>query len=1104
MDGSSSSHSAQFGSQHFAAPASSREAKDGKDDNGMKGFGHSSSKRDSSPMEDSLDKKAKLNTEEPTVNRCQKPFSALSLSEVLCIEIFAGSARLTAAVRDAGMQGIAVDYDKTRSSGPHIAVYDLNDPSQFEALVEFIRLEKHRIVWVHFAPSCGTASRARERPLRSWERKGYRVPKPLRSDQFPLGVPGLKGIDKHRTETANITYSQTAILAMMWHGWGITISIENPLRSIFWLVPDVVKMLSTIGGYETVFDHCCHGGLRDKSTMWWSNRDWFLSLSQRCDKSHNHAKWNPEVIDGKMVFPTHQEASYPVLLCQRLAAIIKDNAFAMGAHDVTNLQQQLEETSLSGHRFILGMLPRGKKFKPLVSEYGAYQKHVFEINQSTQHEKVLQKLPKGSKILHRRLQRGVLRDNAVQTGESASAEWHGHVRQDEDSPFDGVHCSMDGSYGDFEVLTIGIPREPMDFVEKAVKAGHPRSMSVHLPLVVQDMLRENFEQSPLVLMKKRTAFFWKWTKRAKELVVDEAKYKATLPSHLQGLHKKKKLLLWAEILESLEYPDVDLVRHVAEGFQISGWLAESNVFPKETKRPEYDLDTVKKMAVGLNKAIMQQTLNQTRDDTVDATWSATLDELERGWVFLDNVNNIDLHLVARRFGLRQKEKIRVIDDCTIGGFNRTTGSREKLKLHSIDELSAYISWTMSNIKGFSTEDWVGKTYDLTSAYKQFGVSVADRDILRILTMNAETGEPTLLCTNSLPFGATGSVSSFFRVSVALWYIGVRALGLCWTAFFDDYTLLSRRCLAENAGRTAEMLFDLIGIDFAREGKKCTKFDTIVSTLGVEVNLCSAGGKVLLGHTEKRKSELSDAAGEIIKRKNIDTKVAESLRGRMQWFEGYVFGRTAQRCVQTIGELSLRSSKSSTLTSLELKCFKDLQERVLLAPPIEISRTVLDTWIVFTDGACEGAGDKEGSIGGVLINPNGYLVEYFSSRVPSAFMSKLCETSANPIYELELLPVLVSYFCWRKYLANSQTVFYLDNDAARAGLTKALGATRLAEAIVLHVTSMEAEICNKPWYGRVPTASNIADDPSRLECKYIESLGCQRCEIDWKSPQMQVI
>ena len=86
---------------------------------------------------------------------------------------------------------------------------------------------------------------------------------------------------------------------------------------------------------------------------------------------------------------------------------------------------------------------------------------------------------------------------------------------------------------------------------------------------------------------------------------------------------------------------------------------------------------------------------------------------------------------------------------------------------------------------FSTSDWIGKTYDLTSAYKQFGVSSSDRDILRILTLDHNTGRPVLLGANELPFGATGSVSSFLKVSMAIWYIGVRALGLCWTAFFDD-------------------------------------------------------------------------------------------------------------------------------------------------------------------------------------------------------------------------------------------------------------------------------------------------------------------------------
>ena len=319
-------------------------------------------------------------------------------------------------------------------------------------------------------------------------------------------------------------------------------------------------------------------------------------------------------------------------------------------------------------------------------------------------------------------------------------------------------------------------------------------------------------------------------------------------------------------------------------------------------------------------------------------------------------------------------------------------------------------------------------------------------------MNPESGEPVLLGTNSLPFGPTGSVSAFLRVSLAIWFIGVRALGLCWTAFFDDYTLLSRKCLAKNSGGAAELLFDLLGIDFAREGKKCTDFSTVVSTLGVELNLCGSSGEVLLGHTERRKTELCEAVSDIIQRGKIDTKFAESLRGGMQWFEGYVFGRTAQRCVQTVGELSLRSSRSSTLTQFELKCFKDLQERVSQSPPIEITPQVLDTWIVFTDGACEGLDEKTGSIGGVLVDPFGNLTKYFSSKVPPAVMSKLCEASANPIYELELLPVLVAYLCWRKHLGSCQTVFYLDNDAARAGLTKALGATQHAEAIVHRIMS----------------------------------------------------
>ena len=79
-------------------------------------------------------------TEGLTVDRA---CNALKLNEILVL----GSARLTSAVRDAGLQGIAVDFDKSRSQGPHIAVYDLNDPAQFSSLVGFINLERSRIIW---------------------------------------------------------------------------------------------------------------------------------------------------------------------------------------------------------------------------------------------------------------------------------------------------------------------------------------------------------------------------------------------------------------------------------------------------------------------------------------------------------------------------------------------------------------------------------------------------------------------------------------------------------------------------------------------------------------------------------------------------------------------------------------------------------------------------------------------------------------------------------------------------------------------------------------------------------------------------------------------
>ena len=47
-----------------------------------------------------------------------------------------------------------------------------------------------------------------------------------------------------------------------------------------------------------------------------------------------------------------------------------------------------------------------------------------------------------------------------------------------------------------ELCTLGIPRDPWDFVGKALEVGHPRSMAIHLSEGVEPMLLQNFCEPP--------------------------------------------------------------------------------------------------------------------------------------------------------------------------------------------------------------------------------------------------------------------------------------------------------------------------------------------------------------------------------------------------------------------------------------------------------------------------------------------------------------------------------------------------------------------------------------------------------------------------------
>ena len=513
--------------------------------------------------------------------------------------------------------------------------------------------------------------------------------------------------------------------------------------------------------------------------------------------------------------------------------------------------------------------------------------------------------------------------------------------------------------------------------------------------LIQDVVKENFHDCPYKLAKKGIEFFKRWQVRAKDIDKQGDAFIGQAPEHAQRILCGKRLQLWDEILKDLGYVDSNLITDIAYGFDLTGWLRKSGVFAVGVRRPAFSRDTLLKLAKGLNQATLRAMDRRQDQHLEEGTWAETVDGLSKGWIWDASGESLDGKVIARRFGLQQGAKLRVIDDCSCGGLNHSVGLAEKFQLHSIDQLASIVPHSFSMTSGPRHPKVVVRTSDLRAAYKQFTLSAADREILRIGVCQPGRTEPSIFGLNALPFGAMGSVAGFLRISHALWFIGAAALGLCWTAFYDDFSVLAREELLHSTSSACELLFRLLGIDFAHTGKKAVPFSNNFKMLGLVVNrINSVEGSITVAHTDERRRELVEAMTAVLDNGSLSPKEAERLRGRMVFFEGYTFGRIANAAVKSLGRLSLNKTANNVLTKDLINILGFLIRRVEQAEPVKVERCFSSTWLVFTDGSCE-AEKKFGGIGGILISPSGSCVQYFSSEVPAWLMDLLLEGLQTP-------------------------------------------------------------------------------------------------------------
>ena len=454
-------------------------------------------------------------------------------------------------------------------------------------------------------------------------------------------------------------------------------------------------------------------------------------------------------------------------------------------------------------------------------------------------------------------------------------------------------------------------------------------------------------------------------------------------------------------------------------------------------------------------------------------------------------------VIAKRFGLKQGQKIRVIDDCSVCGLNSTVGLREKIRIHNIDQLATMMAHSCNIARGPHPKV-VGRTYDLKFAYKQFPISEEARRLLRIAVHEPGREEPQLMGLDVLPFGAVASVAAFLRISMAVWFIGIRCLGIYWSAFYDDYSVVCRSELASNTAWACESLFKLLGLRFAQDGSKATPFDSKFKMLGLVVDLTESHlGIMSICHTAERGSELTSAVDKVLADKFLSVKDAERLRGRMIFFDGLTYSRTANTAIKGLGRFCV-GDRTQSLDDEAVMHLEFLKDRIASRIPIMISKTLYDTWYLFTDGACEPEA-RRGSVGGVVFAPNFRCISFFSAEIPSDFMNAFLSKSKNPIHEIELLPAWFSIVLWSDLFKNSQAVHFIDNESSRMALVKGYGETFFGKRIVCSHVEQENALQLRSWYARVPSFSNIAaaDGPSRMDCALVTRLGGKQIMLPWE-------
>ncbi len=952
------------------------------------------------------------------------------------VEVFSGTAHLTEELINRKLRCLPpVDITVC------VAVptpFDVVDAQSWTFFMEIIWLGA---VWfAHFGTPCNTYSAAR---------KDDGGPPPLRSHQFPDGLPTLTGDLLDQVFLGNLFKERTCEACSALVNVGGHFSIENPLGSLLWATPQMVSFAKWARALSVDFDQCAFGAPSKKPTrLMFSHQIFQQVMAVFCPGNHKHQVLKGKVFSkqfNKVVFRTKLAQVYPKDMCsamgQCIQAIFEDPlqwfkvSFALqGA--IADRKRPVGQAVkwMEGHR---------QKRSAMAAVSSGYQ-----------------------------LKRGALKPLLdMETEPGTAVRWAMEVHH----PF-----------------TVAAPLDHDLAKAIDVIASDPFAAQVHRKALLDKwapVAQSTLQRSDVQLRMIQDPAL----RRLLRGVPDDHPAKMGATCNIE---------LYQVFLQKISSNDQSLPLFLLEGFPIVGPIAASGRWPRYEKTQKVvSLDDLNRRAWEMRRKIIKRVANLPITENLQKIWDATLEDVSEGSCMgpffseqeVSDKLSVEDWIPTQRFEVVQKNKVRGCDSATTNLINQATEITEKLQLPSTDTNVAALRTLRSKCPGKQLAGWV---LDEKKAYRQVPIRPDHRKFSVITMKDPLSKVPAFFIMVGHSFGLVSAVYNYNRRSAAINEILVSLFGLVAFSFYDDKYGFETIDTVQSAHHVAQTVHLWLGAQFDAKKLQLARDPTI---LGVTYNL----EEMVLEIKPARKSELMEEIDSILSSGLLDPGSAGKLKGKLMFGASQPWGKVGRAFFRPISERQYARVACKDGFVIDAALRESLEHWRFLVQkgpprPIDVRSEKFADVVIFTDGFTPDPRKNEklpDRVGAVLFDRNLIRAWQFSEVVPKS-VQKFWLVRKTQIVPVEMIAPILALQTFKERLFGVDLILLIDSEAVEAALIKGYSSKEDLCKLISVFWDLVFELRIRVFIDRIATDANPADWPSRDDLKTGEAAGWITVKASW--------